>query len=71
VDSDPDVVTSFQKEYGLQYPLLPDEASQVKDLYRVGPIPTSFFIDRQGIVRAVKIGALQEQDLIEDLKLIQ
>jgi peroxiredoxin len=73
VDSDPSIVSSFQREFGLQFPLLPDMAGQggVKDLYRVGPIPTSFFIDRQGIVRAVKIGALQEQDLIEDLKLIQ
>jgi peroxiredoxin len=73
VDSDPSIVSSFQREFGLQFPLLPDMAGQggVKDLYRVGPIPTSFFIDRQGIVRAVKIGALQEQDLTEDLKLIQ
>ncbi len=73
VDSDPSIVSSFQREFGLQFPLLPDEVGQggVKDLYRVGPIPTSFFIDRQGIVRAVKIGALQEQDLTDDLKLIQ
>jgi peroxiredoxin len=73
VDSDPSIVSSFQREFGLQFPLLPDETGQggVKDLYRVGPIPTSFFIDRQGIVRAVKIGALQEQDLTDDLKLIQ
>jgi peroxiredoxin len=73
VDSDPSIGSSFQREFGLQFPLLPDEVGQggVKDLYRVGPIPTSFFIDRQGIVRAVKIGALQEQDLTDDLKLIQ
>jgi peroxiredoxin len=70
VESDPDIITSFQKEYGLNYPILPDEAGQVKDLYRVGPIPTSFFIDRQGIVRAVVIGTLTQETLDANLKLI-
>jgi cytochrome c biogenesis protein CcmG, thiol:disulfide interchange protein DsbE len=73
VESDPDIVTSFQKEYGLGFPLLPDDVGQlgVKSLYRVGPIPTSFFIDRQGIIRAIKVGALEPKDLTDNLKLIE
>jgi cytochrome c biogenesis protein CcmG/thiol:disulfide interchange protein DsbE len=73
VESDPDIVTSFQKEYGLGFPLLPDDVGQlgVKSLYRVGPIPTSFFVDRQGIIRAIKIGALEPTDLTDNLKLIE
>jgi len=70
VESDPAIVISFQKEFSLAYPLLPDEAGQVKNLYRVGPIPTSFFIDRQGIIRAIQIGILADSDLTEKLKLI-
>ncbi|HUS16646.1 MAG TPA: redoxin domain-containing protein, partial [Chloroflexia bacterium] len=70
VESDPAVVTSFQKEYALQFPILPDESSQVKNLYRVGPIPTTFFVDRQGVVRFVKIGSLLPEELADKLKLI-
>ena len=70
VFSDPAVIASFQKEFGLRYPLLPDDSGQIKDLYRVGPIPTSFFLDRQGIIREIKIGSLDEADLNTKLKLI-
>ncbi len=69
VGSDPNVIDSFQREFGLTYPLLPDDG-QIQDLYRVGPIPTSFFIDRQGVIRQVTVGALDGSSLPAGLKLI-
>jgi peroxiredoxin len=70
VGSDPTVIGSFQREFGLTYPILPDASSQIQDLYRVGPIPTSFFIDRQGVIRAIEVGALTPDTLQKDLALI-
>jgi hypothetical protein len=29
--------------------------------YEIGAIPTSFFIDREGIIQAVKIGAMTKR----------
>ncbi|MGI8587644.1 MAG: redoxin domain-containing protein [Chloroflexia bacterium] len=71
VESDPAIVTSFQKEFGLAYSILPDEADQIKNLYRVGPIPTSFFIDRQGTIRAIKVEAMEAPELGKDLDMIK
>jgi peroxiredoxin len=70
VGSDPTVIGSFQREFGLTYPLLPDDSGQIQDLYRVGPIPTSFFIDRQGVIRAIEVGALTPESLQADLALV-
>jgi peroxiredoxin len=51
-----DVTTSaFVKQYGLTFPILMDRDRAVVDLYKIGPIPTSFFIDPQGkIVKRVE-----------------
>ena len=73
VESDPDIIGSFQKEYGLTFPLLPDNlgSSSIKNLYRVIPIPTSFFIDRQGVIRHIQVGILDEATLDAKLGVIQ
>ena len=73
VESDPAIIGSFQKEYSISFPLLPDNlgSSSVKNLYRVVPIPTSFFIDRQGVIRHIQVGALDEATLTAKLGVIQ
>ncbi len=73
VESDPDIIGSFQKEYSITFPLLPDNlgSSSVKNLYRVVPIPTSFFIDRQGVIRHIQVGTLDAATLTEKLGVIQ
>ncbi len=73
VESDPDIIASFQREYGLTFPLLPDNpgSSSVKELYRVLPIPTSFFIDRQGVIRWIQSGILDAATLTDKLGVIQ
>lgn len=45
-------IQGFVNQYGLTFPILMDHDSKVAvDLYRVKPIPTSFFVDRDGILR--------------------
>ncbi|WP_322802678.1 TlpA disulfide reductase family protein [Thermoflexus sp.] len=49
-------VLAFRQQYGLTFPILLDEAGQVQQRYRITALPTTFFIDPQGIIRDVVIG---------------
>ncbi len=51
-------VTSFVKELGLTFPVLLDTQGSVASLYRVGPIPSSYFVSPQGVLSAVQVGAM-------------
>ncbi len=58
-----DVVKPFASEIGITFPVLFDETGQVYDLYRLRGLPTSFFLDSEGVLRAVHIGLLDEEML--------
>jgi peroxiredoxin len=63
-------VTDFAAEYRITYPLLLDTDQQISQLYEVRGLPTTLFIDANGTVREVVIGAVTEavlQDRIESL----
>ena len=60
VSSAPDTITAFRQEFGMPFAVVDDTDNQVADLYRVGPIPTSYLIDRQGVIRWVVQGAMDE-----------
>ena len=49
-------VESFVHEFGLTYPILLDRDGAVGLLYQLSGLPTTFFINREGIIRAVVIG---------------
>jgi cytochrome c biogenesis protein CcmG/thiol:disulfide interchange protein DsbE len=44
--------------FNLSYPILIDESAHVSKLYEMRGIPTSFFIDSQGIIRRIQIGEI-------------
>ncbi|GHO93246.1 hypothetical protein KSF_032940 [Reticulibacter mediterranei] len=48
---------------GVSYPILVDERLTVGDLYRVSGIPTSFVLDRQGIIRWQTAGPISFETL--------
>ena len=54
--SDPQTVQSFAKEFAMPFPVLTDHGNSVTDLYHVLPIPTTFFIDKEGIIRNIQVG---------------
>jgi peroxiredoxin len=64
------VVQKFISENGLDFSIPLDEAATVSRLYAVRALPTTFFIDRQGIVRHVQVGPLTEATLAQWLRTI-
>lgn len=55
-----EAVQAFAEERNLTLPILLDENGAAARTYGVRGIPASFFIDRQGVVRAQHVGALAE-----------
>jgi peroxiredoxin len=55
---------------GVMYPILVDAQQTVGDLYGVSGIPTSFAVDRQGIIRWNMAGPLSPEMLQEVLRLV-
>ena len=50
-----------------EYPALLDTRGEVAAHYRIPGMPTTFFIDAQGIVRALGAGLIVEEVLVEEL----
>lgn len=51
-------VDSFIRSYHITYPIALDQSADVSYLYQLNGTPTSFLIDRRGVVRAVTVGPL-------------
>ena len=49
-------VESFVREFKLTYPILLDRDGSVGYLYQIKGLPTTFFINRAGIIRTVVVG---------------
>jgi peroxiredoxin len=66
--SDEQTIKAFTQEFDMTFPVLPDHGSKVTSLYHVLPIPTTFFIDKDGIIRYIHTGqvdrALMEKWLL-------
>jgi thiol-disulfide isomerase/thioredoxin len=59
-------VKSFLYMYGLSMPVLMDSARTVSSRYGITGIPTTFFIDKDGIIQDKVVGAFQDKETIED-----
>lgn len=60
-------VKAMVDRFDLTFPILLDETGQIGGLYQVQGLPTSFFIDAQGIIRRVQVGALLPEYVEEAL----
>lgn len=56
-------IVTYTKNMGLTFPVGLDAARTVGQKYRVQFLPTSYLIDKQGIIAAVKVGPLSENEL--------
>jgi len=56
LQEDKDTIAGFVEEFGIQFPVVIDRSGDVSDKYRVIGVPTSFFIDRSGVVRSIYTG---------------
>ena len=60
-------VEEFMRDYNLSFPVLLDMEGNVAEKYSVGGIPTTYFIDSDGIIRDMQIGAFRSVAEIEDI----
>ncbi len=58
IEEKPESVRAFRDEHGLTFPLVIDPRGSVNPAYHLRGLPTSWLIDRQGILRAVWVGPL-------------
>lgn len=61
-------VSVFIHDLSLTFPVALDDDWKVGDLYGIRALPTSFFVDRDGIVRAIVVGALSRSLLESNLR---
>ncbi|MEA2573604.1 MAG: hypothetical protein QOH93_902 [Chloroflexia bacterium] len=63
-----ETVKAFSQEFDMRFPLLPDDGNHITNQFHVLPIPTTFFIDKDGIIRDTHVGpvdrALMEKWLL-------
>lgn len=58
VAEDPGVVTPFVQGLELTFPILLDRDTSVTKRYQVNGLPTTFFVGRDGVIRASNLGGM-------------
>jgi len=56
-------IVDFGEELGLTFPLLVDPGSEIQKAYQVRAYPSSFFVDRDGVIQTVHFGPMTEDQL--------
>jgi peroxiredoxin len=56
-------VKDFIQDNGFTFPVLLDSQGQVMDRYHVRALPTSFIIDRHGVIQHIQTGEISPQQL--------
>ncbi|NPA92314.1 MAG: TlpA family protein disulfide reductase [Chloroflexi bacterium] len=64
VEHDTAAIEAFVQKYALTFPILLDTETTVARLYQVHGTPTTFFVDRQGIIRWVVVGGPMSEGLL-------
>ena len=59
----PQAVQSFKEEFFIDYPLVLNEGGEITDIYRPIGLPTTWFIDQEGIVRFTFSGPMTKESL--------
>lgn len=55
------IVRPFAEDFGMNFPILIDRDGEVGGSYRLLGLPTTYFVDRAGVVRSVFTGPFQEK----------
>jgi cytochrome c biogenesis protein CcmG/thiol:disulfide interchange protein DsbE len=56
---------AFVQEYGLTFPVLLDTSGETARQYQMRALPTSFFVDREGIIQEVVVGGPMSPALLQ------
>lgn len=69
-----DAIREFADDFGMSFPVVIDRTGEVGDTWRIGGpvegIPSSYFIDANGIVQARVFGPMSDDTLRENIALI-
>ena len=60
------LITPFVEEMGLTFPILLDHDGAVTERYMLQSFPSTYFIDRRGIIRDVTIGGPMREEIIAE-----
>lgn len=60
-------VTSFVERYSLSFPVLLDREAIAAVQYRAASIPTTLFIDKDGIIQGIRVGPFRSKEEIESI----
>ena len=60
-------VRQYIQQGGFSWAIVLDGTGEVARDYQIAAIPTSFFLDREGIIRAVSIGAMTKSAMEDKL----
>ncbi|MEM1503616.1 TlpA disulfide reductase family protein [Domibacillus sp. 8LH] len=63
LDKDLDTIHQFVQKNGLTFPVIYDERRIVNDLYKVNTIPTSYVVDKDGVIRERIVGPVSKERL--------
>ncbi|MFZ2489355.1 MAG: TlpA disulfide reductase family protein [Anaerolineae bacterium] len=66
----PAQAAAFMQTLGLTFPVALDQRTGVSQQYLVNSLPTTFFIDREGVVRSMFIGPMSDAVLAQNLRSI-
>jgi cytochrome c biogenesis protein CcmG/thiol:disulfide interchange protein DsbE len=58
-------VLTFMRNTNVTFPIVRDLDYRVEGMYRVNGLPTSFFIDRKGVVRDIVVGGPMTDDFLD------
>ena len=64
----PDQIEYFNRDFDLKFPLLVDRPGDVQNYYGVQGLPSTFFIDKDGVLRARSVGPALGSVLTEGLR---
>lgn len=56
---------AFVRELGLTFPIPLDRSGEASAVYNLRALPTSYFIDRKGVIRSVVVGGPMSEVLIQ------
>ncbi|MFQ5827463.1 MAG: peroxiredoxin family protein, partial [Dehalococcoidia bacterium] len=62
-----DTVRQYVEQGGFSWSFVIDTTGEVALSYEIAAIPTSFFIDREGTIRAVNLGAMTKRAMEDKL----
>ena len=63
IGEDPTELASFVQQNGMEFTVLTDPQTSIIPLYQLRSVPTSYFLDEQGVVQQVYNGAIAQETL--------